>query len=151
MPIVLYALAADGSPSLRSGETDEHGRFTFERISNASAAVYLVGARYREVPFGRRVTFGVGQRELDIELEVSEPTPDTGAVEITETELRLFWMYAVRLSLRQCNGRPVNSSSTSRPSRFGPPGYGTVSKPKRHVHARSLGGVHVAVAAAFRD
>ena len=54
IPVVLYALPPNGVPGLRAMVTDEAGAFAFESIANDPATVYLLGARYAEIPFGVR-------------------------------------------------------------------------------------------------
>ena len=90
--IALYALSKDGTPGFAGGATDADGRFVFEGISNDPGIVYLVGARYHEIPFGQRVTFETGSTEALVEIEVSEPTEDTAGVVIEELRVRVDWM-----------------------------------------------------------
>lgn len=91
LPIGLYALAADGSPSMRDTTTDAEGNFRFEDISNASGVVYLVGTRFRDISYGKRASFEPGQAQLNIELEVSLPTSDSAGISIEKTTLELGW------------------------------------------------------------
>ncbi len=88
--VALYALTREGVPGLRRGESDAAGEFVFENLANDRAVGWLVGARYRGVPFpGGRVSFEEGQTELRVEITVDEPTPDASAVGIAEQRLRL--------------------------------------------------------------
>jgi len=91
VPIMLYALSADGSPGLGNTRTDEAGRFAFEGISNDPHIVYLVGARYDEVPYGQRFVFEPGKQSVEIEIPVSEPTTDVSRVRVTESLVKLDW------------------------------------------------------------
>jgi hypothetical protein len=94
LDVALYALSPDGSPGLRSGRTGEDGSVSFTGISTASDVVYLVGARYRDIPFGRRATFSPGNRQLDVEIEVNDPITDTGDIHVRQSEWRLQWLGA---------------------------------------------------------
>ncbi|MGH0038084.1 MAG: hypothetical protein ACQGVK_23890 [Myxococcota bacterium] len=94
LDVALYALAPDGTPGLRSGRTGDDGVVRFEGISAASDVVYLVGARYRDIPFGRRAAFAPGQRALEVEIEVNDPIADTGGIRVVESEWRLQWLGA---------------------------------------------------------
>jgi hypothetical protein len=101
VPVVLYALAASGEAGLRSGGSDARGEFAFEGIASDSQIVYLVGARLGGIPFGTRVSFGPGERERRIELEISDPSPDAGVVVVGELRLRVE---------RGCDGLVVRES-----------------------------------------
>jgi len=92
LEVALYALAPDGTPGLRSGTTDDSGSIRFEGVSTASDVVYLVGARYRDIPFGQRVTFAADSREVSVEIEVTDPIADTSGVRVAESEWRLQWV-----------------------------------------------------------
>jgi hypothetical protein len=91
LPIGLYSLAADGSPSMRETTTDAKGNFRFEGISNSSGVVYLVGTRYREISYGERGQFEPDEAELKIDLEVSDPTTNPADISIENTTLELGW------------------------------------------------------------
>jgi len=93
LQIALYALAQTG-PGLRGATTDAQGAFRFEGISNDPGVVYLLGANYREVPFGQRLVFSEGQTELEVKVEVSDPTADASGVSLRESTLRLDWLGA---------------------------------------------------------
>jgi hypothetical protein len=90
--IALYALSADGTPGFAAGETDADGVFRFTGISTDPAIVYLVGARYREIPFGERVTFASGEAAARAEIQIIEPTDQTTGVTIKELRVRIDWM-----------------------------------------------------------
>jgi len=90
--IVLYALSPDGTPGLANGETNAGGVFRFEGISTDPGIVYLIGARYREIPFGERVTFAAGEAQARVEIEIMSPTEDTAGVTIEELRVRIDWM-----------------------------------------------------------
>jgi hypothetical protein len=90
--IVLYALAPDGSPGLRSDTANERGEFVFEGISNAAGIVYMVGARFGEVPYGERVRFQPDQSEIEIVIEIADPSRDGSQLRMGESSLRLDWI-----------------------------------------------------------
>ncbi len=90
--IVLYALAIDGSPGMRTTHADITGGFSFNQISNASGITYLIGVSYRGVPYGERATFEAGQSELQIEIEVDEPSNDASRITVANSSLRLEWI-----------------------------------------------------------
>ncbi len=94
LDVALYALAPDGTPGLRSGVTDASGTARFEDVSTASDVVYLVGARYLDIPFGRRLVFESGAQEASIRIEVSDPSTDTSSVSVADVEWRLQWLGA---------------------------------------------------------
>ena len=88
--VALYALTADGVPGLRHSESDAEGRFAFEHVANDPAVGWLVGARFGGVAFpGGRVAFQPGATEATVEIAVDEPTPDPGAISVSELSLRL--------------------------------------------------------------
>lgn len=92
LPIALYALGPDGTPGLANGVTDAKGRAVFTGISNDPGIVYLIGARFAEIPFGERVTFVEGERSARVEIRVSEPTTRIAGVSVEEVRARLDWM-----------------------------------------------------------
>ena len=61
LEVVLYALAADGTPGLSRGETGPDGEFSFTGVSGEPEIVYLVGVRYLDVPYGERLSFPPGR------------------------------------------------------------------------------------------
>jgi len=88
--VVLYAIAPDGRPGVRRSVADAQGAFRFEGVSSAPDVTYLVGARYREVPFvGGRVAFAPGEREREVDLEIAERTRDPESVAVDEATLRV--------------------------------------------------------------
>lgn len=91
--VVLYALdRSSGSPGLRQTTTDEEGRFAFEGLSDDGGLTYLVGARYRGVPYGGgRVRFEGGGRDERVEIRVAEVTRDPAPVALQEARLRVEW------------------------------------------------------------
>ena len=107
LKVDLYALDPNGQPGFATGQTDAQGRFSFSSISGNPAIVYLVGVRYREIPFGERMTFprGPGGSDgsanppgavegstADLRIEVSDPTDQLGPLTILELRARLDWM-----------------------------------------------------------
>ncbi len=92
LSIALYSLAPDGTPGLTNGVTDAQGRVTFEGISNDPAIVYLVGARYAEIPFGERVRFDDGESVARVRIEVAAPTDRVADVRVDELRVRLDWL-----------------------------------------------------------
>jgi hypothetical protein len=92
--VILYSLAADGSPGVRSTAADASGAFSFIDVSGAAGITYLVGASYRSIPYGKRVTFEPGQEELTLVLDVDDPIDDTSRIAVGESSLRLEWIGA---------------------------------------------------------
>lgn len=92
LPIALYSLGTDGAPGFTSGETDAAGRVEFGKLSSDPEIVYLIGARYREIPFGERTTFGAGEKQALVEIRVSIPTDRIAGVRVEELRVRLDWM-----------------------------------------------------------
>jgi hypothetical protein len=92
IPVVLYGLSRDGQPGVANTTTDAGGAFAFEGIANGPDIVYLVGARFAGIPFfGPRVAFEAGSSELQVEIEVSDPTSAVGAVSVDEVIVQLEW------------------------------------------------------------
>ncbi len=88
--VVIYAIAPDGRPGVRRGQSGAEGAFRFEGVSTDPGTAYLFGARYQEVPFvGERLAFEPGQTERSTTLTVHERTRDPSAVEVAEVTLRL--------------------------------------------------------------
>jgi hypothetical protein len=96
LAIALYALDADGTPSLRSTTTDASGAFRFEDIASASGVTYLVGARYRNIPYGTRVRFDAEDKSerpvLEVVIEVADPSSDISTVSVVESRVEVGWM-----------------------------------------------------------
>lgn len=92
LKIALYSLGSDGVPGFTNGETDATGRLEFKGISSDPGIVYLVGARYREIPFGERTTFEAGKQTATVEIQVSVPTDRMEGVRVEELRVRLDWM-----------------------------------------------------------
>lgn len=92
LAIALYSLGSDGRPGFTNGATDAEGRVTFANVSNDPGIVYLVGARYRDIPFGERITFEAGKTEAAVTIEVSTPTDRVEGVRVEELRVRLDWM-----------------------------------------------------------
>ncbi len=89
VPIVLYSLSPDGSPGLRGMVSDAGGEFAFERVSDDASIVYLVGARYREVPFGVRLSFNPGETDRVVELTIGDPTTDNADARVADVLIRV--------------------------------------------------------------
>ena len=92
LPIALYSLGTDGIPGFTKGETDDAGRVRFSNLSSDPGIVYLVGARYREIPFGERTTFETGKQEAAVEIQISVPTDRVEGVRVEELRVRLDWL-----------------------------------------------------------
>ena len=90
--IALYALSSDGTPGFANGETNAEGVLTFTGISTNPGIVYLVGARFQDIPFGERVTFEAGETQARVEIKVTAPTDQTAGVTIEELRIRIDWM-----------------------------------------------------------
>ena len=123
--IGLYSLAADGSPSMRETTTDAKGNFRFEEISNSSGVVYLVGTRYREISYGERGQFEPDETELQINLEVNDPTTNPADISIENTTLELGWFggeLAVRerVQIRNAGERAFYQQAENREGRRAP-------------------------------
>ncbi len=90
--VLLYALPSGGEPGVRHGRTDAQGRFRFEGISNDPNDVYLVGARYRGVPFpGARVQFREGELVRSTSIRIGELTEDPAALRLREIRMHIDW------------------------------------------------------------
>jgi hypothetical protein len=88
--VVIYAIAPDGRPGVRRGQSGAEGAFRFDGLGTAPGTAYLLGARYQDVPFvGERVAFEPDQTERTTTLTVHERTGDPAAVEVSEVTLRL--------------------------------------------------------------
>lgn len=110
--LALYALSPDGTPGFVGGKTDAEGRYTFRGISTDPGIVYLIGARFHEIPFGERTTFAAGQSEARVEIEVSEPTERVDGVDVEELRVRVDWMgdrlvFQEVLRLSNASGRVI--------------------------------------------
>jgi len=103
VPIVLYSLSGDGTPGLRGMVSADDGSFAFEGVANDASIVYLVGARYREVPFGIRMSFEPGQTERIVEIPIGEPTADSSTARIAEVMIRVD---------QGCDGLLIQESQT---------------------------------------
>jgi hypothetical protein len=90
--VALYGLSTSGGAGVAGVDTDAEGRFEFRNVSNQADTMYIVGAQHREVPFGQRVRFAAGQLELQVEIEVSEPTADASELSHPERRVRLEWL-----------------------------------------------------------
>jgi len=100
LTIALYALSPNGTPGFANGKTDSEGVTTFSGISTDPGIVYLVGARFQEIPFGERVTFAEDETEANVEIKVTAPTDQTAGVAIEELRIRIDWM-GDRIVLRE--------------------------------------------------
>lgn len=92
--VILYSLAADGSPGVRSTAADSGGSFAFVELSGAAGITYLVGASYKSIPYGKRVAFEPGQTELTLALDVEDPVSDTSRISVGNSSMRLEWIGA---------------------------------------------------------
>ena len=66
-------------------------------------SVYLVGVRVSGVPYGERVLFAAGERELEIELRVTPPDSETRHARVGESTIRIA---------RGCDGLRVSETHT---------------------------------------
>jgi hypothetical protein len=101
VPVVLYSLSPDGMPGLRGMVADDDGTFAFEQVSGDTSIVYLIGARYREVPFGIRMSFASGETERAVELAIGDPSTDNANARVAEVLIRVD---------QGCNGLLVKES-----------------------------------------
>lgn len=90
--VLLYALPSSGAPGIRRATSDANRVFRFEGISEDPQTVYLVGARYRDIPFpGARVQFRPGQTEQHVKVRIGELSEDASALQIAELEMLVEW------------------------------------------------------------
>ena len=125
-----------GPGGQQHGATD--GRFAFSGISNQAGTMYIVGARYQDVPFGQRVTFEAGPARSrgDDRGRGREPT-DVSGLAVVQSLIKLDWLGS---QLRWCReshhvrnpGEPVVAipetpaeSEPARPVRSCPPAHRT--------------------------
>ena len=88
--VILYSLDRSGKPGVRRGISDEQGRFVFRTI--AIDLAYLVGARYKEVPFsGGSIFFDNTESEKTIDLFVREITDQRQRLAVNRHEVGLEW------------------------------------------------------------
>ncbi|MCB9724519.1 MAG: zinc-ribbon domain-containing protein [Spirochaetaceae bacterium] len=91
LSVALYALGPDGTPGLANGKTDATGRQVFPGLSNDPGIVYLVGVRYRDIPFGERLLFEPGQQSARVEMHIADPTEAATGVRVEELRARIDW------------------------------------------------------------
>jgi hypothetical protein len=89
LPVVLYSRGTAGTPGLREAVADEKGAFEFGNLSTAPGIVYLIVTQSREVVFSASLRFAEGETEREVELRVSDPSPDASAVVAGETLIRI--------------------------------------------------------------
>ena len=88
--VALYALRENGLPGIARTHSDGDGRFEFAQISNDPNISYLLGARYRELPYpGERVVFAPGAQSAEAVIRVTELTPSPRALRTTGVSLRV--------------------------------------------------------------
>jgi hypothetical protein len=89
LPVILYALPRRGAPGLRGSTTNATGEFAFEDLATDPDTSYLVGVRFAGIPFGMRTAFSPGETERIVEVTVSDPTAEAGAIEVGEVLIRI--------------------------------------------------------------
>ncbi len=89
LEVALYALSSTGAPGIDQTLSSADGAFAFEGVSNDPSTVYLVGVRADGVPFGARVTFAKGERDVEVELRVLEASTDAAAARAGDPVLRV--------------------------------------------------------------
>lgn len=90
--VVLYSMDTSGDPSHSEIESDGEGSFLFENISSSPSVSYLLGARYKGIPFpGARVSFESGKRDAYVEITVSDTRPDPSGLGTEEITFRFDW------------------------------------------------------------
>ena len=94
LPLVLYALQADGRPGLVSGDTDPGGEFLFTNLNNSPDVTYLIGTRNEEIPFGKRASFAPGETEALIEVQLQAVKSDASELEVTQVLWLIDWVGA---------------------------------------------------------
>lgn len=88
--VVLYALPQGQAPGVRRGTTDADGRFVFQGIANDPSTAYLLGARRGEIAFpGERVSFGEGELDREVTIQLADASPDVRGVSVEESRLRV--------------------------------------------------------------
>lgn len=92
LAVALYALRPDGRPGLGGTRSDADGRFEFTNVSEDPGTVYLVGTQFDDVPFGRRVAFEAGQREIDVEVPIRAISRDASALLVVATTYKIDWI-----------------------------------------------------------
>jgi hypothetical protein len=100
LEVVLYSLSADGAPGLARSQTGPDGRFSFSGVSGEPDILYLVGARYHDVPYGERLRFAPGEHEINVELSVSKPSTRGDAITVADMEIRIEWL-GTRLAIQE--------------------------------------------------
>ena len=94
LPLVLYALQADGRPGLVSGDTDDAGEFLFTNLNNSPDVTYLIGTRNKEIPFGQRTSFAPGQTETLIEVQLQPIKSDASELRVEQVLWLVDWVGA---------------------------------------------------------
>jgi len=93
IPVVLYGLSRAGDPGLANTRTDAGGAFRFEGVSNDETMAYLVGAKYGEIPFfGPSASFETGATELEVRVDINDPTPDATGISVAEVIVQVEWV-----------------------------------------------------------
>jgi hypothetical protein len=87
--VVLYSLSPDGVSGVRGMVSDASGSFSFEGVTNDPKTVYLLGARYREIPFDITFSFRADEVERDLVLPISDPTADATDARIVDTVIKI--------------------------------------------------------------
>ena len=90
--VVLYTFSSSDQPVLSEAITDNDGRFLFKSTSNSPEVSYLLGARYKGIPFpGAQVSFNSGEKKAFVEIVVSDARPDPSGLKIDEVVFRFDW------------------------------------------------------------
>lgn len=117
--VALYALQPDGSPGVGGTTSGPDGSFLFTGLSADPSVVYLLGARFRDVPFGRRVRFPEGGKALEVDIEIDESTRDPAALALEASRIVVDWMgtellLTERLRLRNTGDQVINVQGADR-------------------------------------
>ncbi len=90
--VVLYTFSSSDQPLLSEATTDNEGRFLFKSTSNSPEVSYLLGARYKGIPFpGAQVSFNSGEKKAFVEIVVSDARPDPSGLKVDEVIFRFDW------------------------------------------------------------
>ena len=87
--VILYSLSPDGDSGLRGMVADASGSFSFEGVTNDPETVYLLGARYREIPFDTRFSFQADEMERNLVLPISDPTADATGARVVDALIQI--------------------------------------------------------------
>ncbi len=92
VPVLLYALDANGTPGVARTEAGESGDFRFGGLSTSADVIYLVGARFDGVLFpGERFRFEPGRADHASEVRIADASEDAAGLASVDVEFALEW------------------------------------------------------------